>query len=200
MRAVTVGYKCHSSWHLESGGQWLAIGWAPWRGLGGGGATSPPSNASLELGLHPCAALGGPPIFRAQPERLPGPEFKTPKAPKKFNAWGRGAGTEEPLFRPPTCESYKGRPHIGGQVPISVALTVPEPNRLMGPCWPMCTSWIVLRAPLQAARLFLYIRNDNKIQEDSFYTVILPMPRISTCIPCLCHRIQADIHGLGHNP
>ena len=43
--AVTVGYCCHSAWHLPSGGQWLGIGWAPWRG-----ATSPPSNSSLRGG------------------------------------------------------------------------------------------------------------------------------------------------------
>ena len=40
LRAVTVGYKCHLGWHSASGGQWLGIGWAPWRG---GGGTSPPS-------------------------------------------------------------------------------------------------------------------------------------------------------------
>ena len=42
--AVTVGCKRRCSWHLASGGQWLGIGWAPWRG--GGGA--PP------LPTHPC--------------------------------------------------------------------------------------------------------------------------------------------------
>ena len=31
MGVVTVGYKCHRSWHLASGGQWLGMGWAPWR-------------------------------------------------------------------------------------------------------------------------------------------------------------------------
>ena len=29
--AVTVGYKCHSSRHLPSGGQSLGISWAPWK-------------------------------------------------------------------------------------------------------------------------------------------------------------------------
>ena len=42
MGAVSVGYKCHGSRHLASGGQWLGIGWAPWRG---GGDTFPTSNA-----------------------------------------------------------------------------------------------------------------------------------------------------------
>ena len=28
--------KRHGGWHLPSGGQWLGIGWAPWRGGGGG--------------------------------------------------------------------------------------------------------------------------------------------------------------------
>ena len=32
MGAVTVGYKCHGSWHLASGVHQLGIGWAPWRG------------------------------------------------------------------------------------------------------------------------------------------------------------------------
>ena len=46
------------------------------------------------------------------------------------------------------------------------------------------------------------------------YTIIVPMPRISACIPwhrhgyltltrgrypCLCHGIQADIRGIRHN-
>ena len=30
--AVTVGYKCHRGRNLASGGQWLGIGWALWRG------------------------------------------------------------------------------------------------------------------------------------------------------------------------
>ena len=34
--AVSVGYKCHSRWHLPSGRQWLGIGWAPWRVRGWG--------------------------------------------------------------------------------------------------------------------------------------------------------------------
>ena len=34
MGAVAVGYKCHCSWHLPSGRQWLGAGWAPWRGCG----------------------------------------------------------------------------------------------------------------------------------------------------------------------
>ena len=43
--AVTVGYKCRGSWRLPSGGQWLGIGWAPWRG--GWGGYLPP------LPMHP---------------------------------------------------------------------------------------------------------------------------------------------------
>ena len=31
-------------WHLASGGQWLGIDWAPWRGWGGG-FTSPSPHA-----------------------------------------------------------------------------------------------------------------------------------------------------------
>ena len=38
--AVTVGDKCHWSWDVASGRQWLGIGWAPF--WGGGGDTSPP--------------------------------------------------------------------------------------------------------------------------------------------------------------
>ena len=29
--AVTVGCKCHGSRHLALVGQWLGVGWAPWR-------------------------------------------------------------------------------------------------------------------------------------------------------------------------
>ena len=51
MGAVTVGYKCHSSWHLVSGRQWLGIGWAPWRGGGGGGTSArATAGARAELG------------------------------------------------------------------------------------------------------------------------------------------------------
>ena len=46
LRAVTVGCKCHSSWHLPSGRQWLGIGSVPmhpWGARGGriawGGST-----------------------------------------------------------------------------------------------------------------------------------------------------------------
>ena len=35
--AVTVGYKCCRGRQLASGGQWLGMGWAPWKGRGGGG-------------------------------------------------------------------------------------------------------------------------------------------------------------------
>ena len=43
-KAVGGGYKCHFSWPLLPGRQWLGIGWAPWMG---GGVPSP-------LSMHPC--------------------------------------------------------------------------------------------------------------------------------------------------
>ena len=46
--AVPVGYKRHRGWLLASGGQWLGIAWAPWRGVGG--VTSPPSTTLLGRG------------------------------------------------------------------------------------------------------------------------------------------------------
>ena len=62
MGVVTVGYKCRWSRHLASGGQWLGIGWAPWRGRGGG--TPPPRLPMPPWGwkrllLHPHHPQGG---------------------------------------------------------------------------------------------------------------------------------------------
>ena len=72
MGAVTVGYKCHCSWHLASGGQWLGIGWPPCRGGGvgtwpwRGGGVPPPlppppadARAPRALGDEPTDTLQG---------------------------------------------------------------------------------------------------------------------------------------------
>ena len=76
--AVTVGFKCHCSWHLPPGKQWLGIGWAPWRGGGG---------TSLPL-MHPWArnpCTGAPDLIQPEVTR------KTPSPPSRDVRNGRMA-------------------------------------------------------------------------------------------------------------
>ena len=76
LRAVTVGYKCHGSWHLASGRQWLGIGWAPCRGWGT--PPPPPSNASLPTPPPPVRSLTSP----SPPPHPPfGPSHPPPPPP-----------------------------------------------------------------------------------------------------------------------
>ena len=75
LRAVTVGYKCHRGWHLTAGGQWLGIGWAPWRGARG----APP------LPMHP----------RPSPPPAPHPK------PKQLSSWENEIFNRAPKMRGP---------------------------------------------------------------------------------------------------
>ena len=84
MRAVAVGYKCHCSWHLPSGRQWLDMGWAPRKGEGG--------LALFQCILVPHPLFHEPSHAPCYPQAVPGGRLAGQWGPQGCRAGGRVCG------------------------------------------------------------------------------------------------------------
>ena len=126
--AVTVGYKCHRSWHFASGRQWLGRGWTPQWGGGGG---SPPSNASLPPPPPPPTSKGAQVRTPGSPNRDAGALETPPPASLPLNqchydhkpcvrpAGGEGGGAADALGRGVGLASGSAPFHSADRAPPS---------------------------------------------------------------------------------